>query len=1285
MFRNKITEQEGLQLPTGSAVMSEPPGPEVATTSGTGGIEVAQREYLANDDAAERVEVAAGFGADDAAADGVVEEGGRGKRGKRENWSKEEKQWLWGCYVSVRRFGKRDGYQKKVYDLYKQRECYPIRTQPAVMQAVRTIQNGGLTEMERLEIEQGVDDEQMKLFGVGQIGMDSGDQTSPEFIGGMMGFDSGDETHWLDDDEGDTDDDIDFDVAAVCDDDDVGGGPKWSTPLPQPQNQKKFQSKGCGMGKSIPRMSPSQATDAVDMGGDGQLYVRDGERLDVEPTVTMGGMRPDFDPVVVVERGDSWKESDGSLRVLTEVEKEVLDLLRKVRDDGEWKEVPNMRAVDRKKLMKEVDLVDGVMHNLLWQGMGVTQVNRLLYAGGVVVALRLGLKLGMGKKGKAQKPLWQRRIESSIAMWRKHLNQVEAIRKGNVVGEKVRKELDRKYKLTERGALCVSTFLKNKIQAGSTKIRWFEDKNGARRQNNLFRNNQRQLFKELSGDAKSTTEEIPDATESKAFWEKIWSVETEHDKEAYWLGSIREQMKQVKAMDDVVVDLDTVKRGIGRMTNWRASGPEQVKGFWFKKLTSLHLVLTDALKECVEQGEVPGWMVKGRTVLIQKDRAKGRVASNYRPIACLPLMWKLLTGIFAEKIYDHLQANSLLPDEQKGCRKRSRGTKDQLLIDREVLREARRKNRNLSMAWIDYRKAYDMLPHSWILETLGLIKVAQNIEDLLKRSMGDWRTVLTSGGEELGEVRIRRGIFQGDTLSPLLFVVAMIPLTLLLRKERMGFKFGEEGKKVNHLLFMDDLKLYGGSIEEVNELCDVVHKFSSDIGMKFGMDKCAVLQMKHGVKVRCEGVELPDGEMMKEVDDAGYKYLGVLEGAGIMTKEMKALVRKEYLRRVKLVAGSRLYAGRLLKAVNIWAVSVVRYTAGVLEWTKMELEELDRKTRKILSMNGAFLMGSDIDRLYMKRDVGGRGLISVEECVQAEELGLSEYVRANDEWMLKVVAEGTTVGEPKLDYKKRMADDRRDRLMAKRLHGKFFNDVKEVAGEMSWQWLKRDSLYKWTEGYVCAAQENALKTRNYCATILKEGCRPECRMCGEHPETVMHLVSGCSKMAQTDYRRRHDKMGLRVYWEVCGLYGLKRSERWHLEVPDGVRKSDDGLVEIWWDQTVSTPTKFPSNRPDMMIVDRRSKKWFMVDFAVPFDSNVVKTEKKKTDKYKDLAAEVARMNAAKVEVVPIVVGALGIVSKDLLSWLKMLGVGDVVGDLQTAAVIGTAAILRKVLSGEGVT
>ena len=156
-------------------------------------------------------------------------------------------------------------------------------------------------------------------------------------------------------------------------------------------------------------------------------------------------------------------------------------------------------------------------------------------------------------------------------------------------------------------------------------------------------------------------------------------------------------------------------------------------------------------------------------------------------------------------------------------------------------------------------------------------------------------------------------------------------------------------------------------------------------------------------------------------------------------------------------------------------------------------------------------------------------------------------------------------------------------------------------------------------------------------------------------------------------------MGLRVYWEVCGLRGLKRSENWYEETPDPVRKSADGRYEVWWDQKVSTPTAFKDNRPDLVLIDHADKKWVFVDFAVPFDRNVESKEKEKVDKYQELAAQVCRMNSAKVEVVPIVVGALGMVSKNLIGWLKMIGVGDVVGALQTSAIIGTSAILRKVL------
>ena len=788
------------------------------------------------------------------------------------------------------------------------------------------------------------------------------------------------------------------------------------------------------------------------------------------------------------------------------------------------------------------------------------------------------------------------------------------------------------------------------------------------------------MYKELGNSAGPSNNAPPNAEEAKEFWSKIWSVNKEHDKRASWLHSVKQEIKGVEQQRNVVLDGKDVKVGIQKMANWKAPGPDGVRGFWFKKFGSLHKAITSSLQACLEGGVVPEWMVKGRTVLIQKDAKKGTIVSNYRPIACLPLMWKLLTGIFAEKIYDHLLDNNLLPDEQKGCRKRSRGTKDQLLIDKEILKEARVKKRCLSMAWIDYRKAYDMVPHSWILEMLSMTKVAGNVETFLRSSMKEWKTVLTSMGTELGEVQIKRGIFQGDSLSPLLFVIAMIPLSILLKKENTGYKFGADGKMVNHLLFMDDLKLYGRSKRDLDALIDLVRVFSRDIGMEFGLEKCAIVNIRRGVKEEVGGIELPDGQMMKEIDEDGYKYLGVLEGADVMVKEMKEKVRKEYLRRVKLVAKSRLYGRNLISAINAWAIGVVRYTAGVLDWTERELKAMDVKTRKFLAMFGVFHMKSSVDRLYMKRKDGGRGLISVFDCVECESKSLKEYVRGSLEWMLKVVAEDVGVDESKEEYQDRIKVEREERLRGKKLHGKFFEDVKDVADKRSWQWIRSGSVVKSSEGFVFAAQEQALRTRWLRSKIEGEKVDPNCRVCGETVESVGHLASACGKLAQREYKRRHDRMGLRVYWELCRRYGLKCVDKWYEEVPDPIRRSEDGNIEVWWDNAVETTKRMDHNRPDVIIIDKVKKEWILVDFSVPWDKNIVLKEDEKINNYSPLAHEIRKLHKVKTKIVPIVVGSLGVVSKNLTGYIKQLDIPDVLGCLQTSAILGTTIILRKILS-----
>ena len=140
-----------------------------------------------------------------------------------------------------------------------------------------------------------------------------------------------------------------------------------------------------------------------------------------------------------------------------------------------------------------------------------------------------------------------------------------------------------------------------------------------------------------------------------------------------------------------------------------------------------------------------------------------------------------MRGVITDLIYAHLDSEKLLPEEQKGCRKGSRGTNDLLYIDRVVIKEVKSRNKNLAVAWTDFKKAYDMVPHSWIIECLDLFGVAENIKSLFVNSMKKWKVMLCSGNSELGE--IKRGIFQGDSLFLLVFVLALIPLSLSLKKE----------------------------------------------------------------------------------------------------------------------------------------------------------------------------------------------------------------------------------------------------------------------------------------------------------------------------------------------------------------------------------------------------------------------------------------------------------------------------------------------------------------------
>ena len=124
--------------------------------------------------------------------------------------------------------------------------------------------------------------------------------------------------------------------------------------------------------------------------------------------------------------------------------------------------------------------------------------------------------------------------------------------------------------------------------------------------------------------------------------------------------------------------------------------------------------------------------------MIQKDLNKGTAPNNYRPITCLPMMWKISTAQVREEIYYTQTSRRLFPEEQKGCLKGSRGTAELLYIDQHTLNKSKTRRKTLAMAWIDYKKAYDMVPQSWIIKCHKMYKISDEVINFIEKTMKTW-------------------------------------------------------------------------------------------------------------------------------------------------------------------------------------------------------------------------------------------------------------------------------------------------------------------------------------------------------------------------------------------------------------------------------------------------------------------------------------------------------------------------------------------------------------------
>ena len=97
---------------------------------------------------------------------------------------------------------------------------------------------------------------------------------------------------------------------------------------------------------------------------------------------------------------------------------------------------------------------------------------------------------------------------------------------------------------------------------------------------------------------------------------------------------------------------------------------------------------------------------------------------------------------------------------------------------------------------------------SWIINCLKMYKISHEVINFIEKTIKTWRVEFTAGGRSFAETKIQIGIFQGGTLSPLLFILDMMPLNHILRKCTAGYKLSRSQEKINHLMYMDGIKQF---------------------------------------------------------------------------------------------------------------------------------------------------------------------------------------------------------------------------------------------------------------------------------------------------------------------------------------------------------------------------------------------------------------------------------------------------------------------------------------------
>lgn len=302
---------------------------------------------------------------------------------------------------------------------------------------------------------------------------------------------------------------------------------------------------------------------------------------------------------------------------------------------------------------------------------------------------------------KPQIPPWKRRLENKIKDIRVTIGVLHTYLTNDNPSNRTKRivnDIIRQNNLEAGSVRILREFmdnLKQKIAALGCRLRRYNESEKRRKQNKQFITNQKLFLRALSTQKEEPDRALVKADEMYNFWNNIWGNEQEHQ-DAYWIKEEIHRTQDLPKMREIQITENDIKQAVSSLGNWKAPGIDKIQAYWWKHLTHVHAVLaiqlTQAIKNPAET--IPAFFTMGITHMIPKNKFIDD-PKNFRPITCLPVIYKIFTSVFEKSISKHLTNHHILAREQNGSRKGSRGSTEWLIIDNVIGKQAYKNQRNI--------------------------------------------------------------------------------------------------------------------------------------------------------------------------------------------------------------------------------------------------------------------------------------------------------------------------------------------------------------------------------------------------------------------------------------------------------------------------------------------------------------------------------------------------------------------------------------------------------------